>query len=101
LALLPPQFDAYSAIITIILLFIDGLIIGVAAKRGVISFVLLAVGLLLAGFAGLALPFSLSATDVVTHLTNIFISQIRHIGGAISAFPIAWLIGFAIGIWKG
>lgn len=101
MALLPPQYDAYSSIITIVLLLVDGLIIGVAAKRGVVSFVLLAVGLLLAGFAGLALPFSISASDVITHLTNIFISQIRHMGAAISAFPISWLIGFALGIWKG
>ena len=101
MALLPPQFDAYSALITIVLLIVDGLIIGVAAKRGVMSFVLLVVGLLLAGFAGLAIPFSISSSDVITHMTNIFLSQIRHMGASVSAFPISWLIGFAIGIWKG
>jgi hypothetical protein len=101
MALLPPDYSAYSDVITIALLLIDGAIIGVAVKRGIISVVLLAIGLLLAGFAGLALPFSLSASDIVTHLTNIFLSQVKHVGGVISAFPISWLIGFALGIWKG
>ena len=101
MTLLPPEYSAYSDIITMVLLLVDGAIIGVAVKRGVTSAILLAIGLLLAGFAGLALPFSLSAGDVFTHVTNIFISQMNHIGGIISAFPIAWLVGFAVGIWKG
>jgi hypothetical protein len=101
MALLPPEYGSLSDIVTIALLLVDGAIIGVAVKKGLTSVILLAVGLLLAGFAGLTLPFSLTAGDIITHATNIFISQIRHVGGVFSVFPIAWLLGFALGIWKG
>lgn len=98
MGLLPPPYDT---VLTIALLVVDGAIIGVAAKRAVVSAILLIVGLLLATFVGLALPFSLTAGEIITHLTNIFTSQMSHIGNVVSAFPIAWLIGFGLGVWKG
>lgn len=101
MAVLPAEYSSASDFIAIALLLIDGVIIGVAVKKGLTSVILLAVGLLLAGFAGLTLPFSLTASDMVTHATNIVISQIRYVGGIFSVFPIAWLLGFALGIWKG
>jgi hypothetical protein len=101
MALIPPEYSSVSDIVAVLLLLVDGAIIGVAVKKGLTSVILLAVGLLLAGFAGLTLPFSLTASDIVTHVTNIIISQIRYVGGVFSVFPIAWLVGFALGVWKG
>jgi hypothetical protein len=93
------SFDINS-LIPIVLLFVDGLIFGIAAKKGIMSAILIIVGLVLAGAIGLTIPF-VSTTDVWTHLINIFMSQASHIGGVFYAMPIFWIIGFGIGLWKG
>lgn len=100
MSFLPPELLPYSSAITVALLFIDGLLFGVAIKKAVVSIVLIVVGLLLAGFIGLSIPF-LSVSDIWTHVVNITISQARHIGPIFYGFPIFWIIGFAIGIWRG
>jgi hypothetical protein len=89
-----------GSIVSIILLFADGLIFGVAAKKGITSAILIIVGLILAGAIGLAIPF-ITESSVMTHIYNIFVSQAAHIGAVFYAFPIFWIIGFGIGLWKG
>jgi hypothetical protein len=100
MSLLPSDLQIYSSILTIVLLLADGLIFGVAAKKAVSSVVLIVIGLAVAATIGLSIPF-LSANDIWTHLVNILISQAHHIGPILYGFPIFWIIGFAIGIWKG
>ena len=100
LSFLPPELQSYSSVITVALLFFDGLLFGVAVKKAVVSIVLIVVALLLAGFIGLSIPF-LSVGDIWSHVINIAISQARHIGPIFYGFPIFWIIGFAIGIWRG
>jgi len=99
-AFLPAELAPYASIIGIILTFVDGLLFGIAAKKAVVSAILIIVGLLLAGFIGLSIPF-LSVGDIWTHIFNIFISQAKHLGAVVYGLPIFWIIGFAIGIWKG
>ena len=89
-----------AGVVSIILLFADGLVFGIAAKKGISSAILIVVGLVLAGAIGLAIPF-ISLSDVWTHVVNIFLSQASHIGAVFYAFPIFWIIGFGIGLWKG
>jgi len=89
-----------AGIVSIILLFADGLVFGLAAKKGVTSAILIIIGLVLAGAIGLAIPF-ISLSDVWTHVVNIFLSQASHIGAIFYSFPIFWLIGFGLGLWKG
>ena len=89
-----------NSIISVVLLFADGLIFGVAAKKGITSAILIIAGLVLAGAAGLTIPF-ITTADVWTHIVNIFTSQAAHIGAIFYALPIFWIFGFAIGIWKG
>ncbi len=102
LSFLPSSLAPYSSIITIILLFIDGAIFGLAAKKGIMSAVLIVVGVLVAGLLGLSLPLGLSVSDVVSKILHIAEFQATHGGTAvIFTFPIFWIIGFAIGIWKG
>ena len=100
MSLLPPELQAYSSIITLVLLFVDGLLFGVAIKKAIISVLLIIVGFLLAGFIGLSIPF-LGVEDVWTHIVNIIASQARHLGPIFLGFPIFWIIGFSIGIWRG
>lgn len=89
-----------AGIVSIILLFADGLVFGLAAKKGITSIILIVVGIILAGAIGLAIPF-ISLSDVWTHIVGIFASQVSHIGGIFYAFPIFWIIGFGIGLWRG
>jgi hypothetical protein len=89
-----------GSIVSIILLFADGLIFGVAAKKGITSAILIIVGLVLAGAIGLTIPF-VSESAVMTHIYNIFVSQAAHIGAIVYSFPVFWIIGFALGLWKG
>jgi hypothetical protein len=89
-----------AGVVSIILLFADGLVFGLAAKKGITSAVLIVIGLVLAGAIGLAIPF-ISLTDVWSHVVNIFISQANHIGAIFYSFPIFWLVGLGIGLWKG
>jgi len=89
-----------GSIVSIILLFADGLIFGIAAKKGVTSAILIIVGLILAGAIGLTIPF-ISVNDVVTHVYDIFLSQASRVGAIVYSFPVFWIIGFAIGLWRG
>jgi hypothetical protein len=100
MSFLPPELQSYSPIITIILLFVDGLFFGLAVKKALTSIVLIIVGVVLASVIGLSIPF-LSAGDIWTHVINIAFSEARHIGPIFFSFPIFWIIGFAVGIWKG
>jgi hypothetical protein len=100
MSLLPSDLQIVSSLLTIVLLFADGLIFGVAAKKALTSVVLIVIGLVIAAAIGLSLPL-LNANDVWTHVVNILLSQARHIGPILYGFPIFWIVGFAIGVWKG
>lgn len=89
-----------AGVVSIILLFADGLVFGLAAKKGVTSAILIIIGLVLAGAIGLTIPF-ISLSDVWTHVVNIFLSEASHIGPVFYSFPLFWIIGFGVGLWKG
>ncbi len=91
---------SYNSIVSIILLFADGLVFGVAAKKGIMSAILIIVGIILAGAIGLTIPF-LSATEVWSHIINIAISQASHMGPVFFTLPVFWILGFGLGLWKG
>ena len=93
------SFDLNS-IIPIVLLFVDGLLFGIAAKKGITSAILIIVGLILAGAVGLTIPF-ITTANIWTHIINIFMSQASHIGALFYAMPLFWIVGFGIGLWKG
>jgi len=89
-----------AGLIGILLLVIDGFIFGVAAKKAITSIIMIVVGLLLAGFIGIVIPY-LTVSDVWTHVQNVISSQAGHIGAIVYAFPVFWIIGFGLGLWKG
>jgi hypothetical protein len=99
---LPTSLDAYSSIITLILLFVDGAIFGIAARKGIMAAILIIIGILVAGLLGLSAPLGLSTSDVVGKVLHIIAFQATHGGTAIVyTFPVFWLIGFVVGLWKG
>ena len=90
----------FAGIVAIVLLLADGFIFGLAGKKALTSVILVIVGLLLAGFIGIIIPF-LTTSNVISHLTGVFTSLASNIGPIAYSFPIFWIIGFALGLWKG
>jgi hypothetical protein len=97
LSLLP---TTVAGIVGIVLIIADGLIFGLAAKKALTSLILIVIGLLLAGFAGVVIPF-ITANQVFSQITNLFLSQASRIGPIVYSLPVFWIIGFALGLWKG
>ena len=89
-----------AGIIGILLLLVDGFLFGIAGKKAVTSVLLIIVGLALAGFIGLVIPF-LTLNDVWTRVVSILVSQASHIGPIVYTFRVFWIIGFGLGLWKG
>jgi hypothetical protein len=85
-----------SLAVIIILLFVDGLIFGVAAAKGILSIILIVLGLILASMIGLAIPF-LSLSAIMTHISNIISSQASYFSYYFLGFPLSWIIGFIVG----
>jgi hypothetical protein len=82
------------------LLFVDGLLFGFAIKKGILSAILLIVAFALTSYIGFSIPY-LSASDILTHVFNIGLSLYRHVGLTFLTFPIFFLLGLVIGLWKG
>jgi len=89
-----------AGIVGIILFLADGLVFGVAAKKALTAIILVIIGLLLAGFIGIVIPF-ITASQVFSQLTRIIVSQASRIGPLVYSLPMFWIIGFALGLWKG
>ena len=89
-----------AGIVAIVLLLADGLIFGIAAKKALTSVILIIIGLLLAGFAGVVIPF-ITANQVFSQITSLFVSEASRIGPIVYSLPVFWIIGFALGLWKG
>lgn len=98
-----------SGIVILVLAFIDGLLFGLAVKKGVVSFVLLIVAFILSGYVGFAFVPQVSVTHLwntaVTYVTNHIttITSFLPIGniGSLSLIVVLFLVGLAVGIWKG
>lgn len=104
LSFLPASLAPYSSLISLLLVFVDGLIFGFAAKKALVSAILIIVGIILAGLLGISLPSHLTANEVVSKLVSILVFQATHsgsLGGIFYTLPIFFIIGFAVGIWKG
>jgi hypothetical protein len=97
---LPPGLVPYDWVINSVLIFADGLLFGLAVKKGLTSLALLIAAVLLAGYIELSIPF-LNPSLIFQHLIDILASTLSHLGPVLVAFPIIFFIGFAVGIWKG
>jgi hypothetical protein len=94
------DFGSLSFIIVVLLLFVDGLIFGVAAAKGVTSIILVLLGLIIATFIGISIPFLNSSTgNFLSGIESLFVSTINRYGPAFFAMPILWIVGFLVGIF--
>ncbi len=100
----------YSGIVILVLAFVDGLLFGLAVKKGVVSFVLLLVAIVISAYAGFSFVPNISLGNlwnntilpyITNHLTSV--SSLIPIGGigSLSLVIVLFIIGLGIGIWKG
>lgn len=94
------DFGSLTFIVLVIMLFFDGLIFGVAAAKGVTSIILIVVGLVIASFIGLSIPFlNSNAGNFLGSIENLFISAVNRYGPTFFAMPILWIVGFLVGVF--
>lgn len=98
--LYPAVLAPYAAYITLILIFVDGLIFGIAIKKAITSIILIVIGLIVAYFVGLTFVPSVSYTSIIHAITN-YISTTQFGGLIVSFSVVLFIIGFGIGMWKG
>jgi hypothetical protein len=93
------DFGSLTFIIVVLLLFFDGLVFGVAASKGLVSILLIIVGLIIATFIGLSIPF-LNGTpgNFLSGIESLVTSAVNRYGAAFFAMPILWIIGFIVGL---
>ncbi len=90
-------------VLTIILLFFGGLFLGLAIKKGVVSIILFIIAVLILSYAGI--HFANISYYSVLHI--IFYEFNKHFSIMYSNMPslgtdfIVFIIGFALGLWKG
>ncbi len=88
-----------SYLITIILLFVDGIIFGVAASKGVTSIILIVLGLILASFIGLSIPLAGTASNFVSGIETLATNTFNRFGPSFFAMPVLWIVGFLVGLF--
>ncbi|MCL6090037.1 MAG: hypothetical protein M1393_03240 [Candidatus Thermoplasmatota archaeon] len=99
----------YSGLVIPILALVDGLLFGLAVKKGVVSFVLLVVAIVVSGYVGFSFIPQVSVTSLInsvvsyttTHLQ--LLTTLIPIGntGAVSLVVVLFVVGLGVGIWKG
>ena len=95
---------SYNQIITIILTFASGLLIGLAVKKGLTALILGIVGIVIAGYVGMAFVPKVSLTYEFHKWSSFFLTYISTVKfGAVqlTLSVILFLIGLAVGLWKG
>ncbi len=98
-----------SGYVLLIIAFIDGLLFGLAIKKGIVSAILLIIAFVLAGYVGLAFIPKISLSEISSYATKFIFDNISkapgliglgHIG-AITIVTVLFLVGLGLGIWKG
>ncbi|MCL4420238.1 MAG: hypothetical protein M1477_00920 [Candidatus Thermoplasmatota archaeon] len=96
----PSVLEPYAAYITLLLVFVDGLLFGLAVKKGVVSLILMVVAFVLAYFVGLSFIPKVNIINVIHSVIN-YMATVKF-GSLILSFSlILFIVGFGIGAWKG
>ncbi len=96
----PSVLEPYAAYITLLLVFVDGLLFGLAVKKGLISIILMVVAFFLAYFVGLSFIPKIDIINVIHSVVN-YMATVKF-GSLILSFSlILFIVGFGIGAWKG
>jgi len=100
----PASIAPLAPYITMALVFIDGLLFGIAIRKAVVSIVLLVVAFMIAGFVSITFIPHISTSNFVANVTKYattYASALHFTGIDITFTVILFIVGFLIGIWKG
>ncbi len=95
---------AYTNILDFVLTFVAGLLFGLAIKKGTTAFILAIVGFVIASYVGLTFIPKISLTYELNKFIAVLAAYVKEFQlGAftMSLTVILFLIGLAIGLWKG
>lgn len=95
---------AWNSLLDFILTFVVGLLFGLSIKKGALAFLLAIIGFVIAGYVGLTFVPKISLTYEINKFVSLAIAYIKdfQIGTiAVSLTVVLFLIGLAIGLWKG
>ncbi|MCW6169150.1 MAG: hypothetical protein LVQ96_05780 [Thermoplasmatales archaeon] len=96
----PSVLEPYAPYITLLLVFIDGLLFGLSVKKGLVSIILLVVALVLAYFVGLDFIPKINILNVI-HTVIQYMTTVKFGSLVLSFALILFIVGFGIGAWKG
>lgn len=94
----------YTSIADYVLTFVAGLLFGLAVKKGLTAFVLAIVGFVIAGYVGLTFVPKISFSYELTKFLSLALSYVQTVqfgAVAVSLTVVLFLVGIAIGLWKG
>lgn len=96
----PPFLQPYAAEVTLLLIFVDGLMFGLALKKAFTSVILIMVSLVIAYFLGLTFVPNISISSIV-HNAMQYAGALQF-GNLIITFSIVvFILGLGVGLWRG
>ncbi len=102
--LYPASLEPIAPYITMALVFIDGLLFGIAIRKAVTSIVLLIVAFVIAGFVSISFIPHISSSNIISNVTKYattYSSSLHFTAIDVTFTVILFIVGFAIGLWKG
>lgn len=99
----------YTGLIVPILAIVDGLLFGLAIKKGIVSFVLLLIAFVISSYIGFTFVLNHTITAFANTIVNFITSNAQSFAalvpignlGSISLLAVLFFVGLGIGIWKG
>ena len=104
IAIALPSGLTVTSVIDLILPFVAGLFFGLAIKKGIMAFIFAIIAFLIASYVGLTFIPKISLSYEI-HKWSLFVmsyvSTVKFGSLVLSLTVILFLIGLAIGLWKG
>ncbi|MGC8561988.1 MAG: hypothetical protein ACP5UZ_01925 [Thermoplasmata archaeon] len=95
---------AWNSLLDFVLSFVVGLLFGLSVKKGAMAFLLAIIGFIIAGYVGLTFIPKISLAYEINKFIGLLSAYIKdfHIGAlSVSLSIVLFLVGLAIGLWKG
>ena len=96
----PAFLQPYAAEVTMLLVFIDGLLFGLAIKKAFVSVILIMISMAIAYFLGLTFIPSLSVSTIFSNIMK-YATSVQFGNLIISFSVVIFVIGLGIGLWRG
>ncbi len=96
---LPSFLDPFKTEILFILFFVDGLLIGLAIRKGATALILVIIAVAIAGFAGITFIPSISVTSIVDYVIN-YAKTAKFGLIVVTSTVVVFVVGLIIGLLK-